>query len=268
MPQPAETVTAALPPAGPAHAPLRPGALRAHLAEESRRSFLRVVSHELRTPLNAIIGFSEIIARELYGPLSEPRYREHAELVRESGLKLLKLVNDVLDIARLEAGASDLDLHPESLVAAAEEAMRAVAAEAERRGLRLILQAPEAPPRVLADSRGLSTILVNLLQNAIAHSPEAGAVEILIAANDPESLSVEVRDQGPGVDPADLPRILRPFEQVENALVRRADGAGLGLTIVGLLCKAMNARLALRSGKGEGFSAIVRLPLAAPPRPV
>src|SRR3954452_1505429 len=98
-----------------------PNALRDLMREEQKRSFLRMVSHELRTPLNSIIGFSEIIACELYGPLSEPRYREHAAIVRESGLKLLGLVNQVLEIARLESGAADLDAHPEPVQAVVDE---------------------------------------------------------------------------------------------------------------------------------------------------
>src|SRR3954471_17098082 len=97
-------------------------AQRKHEQEERRRSFLRMVSHELRTPLNSIIGFSEIISCELYGPINEPRYRDHAALVRESGLKLLKLVNQVMEIARLESDAADLDIRPEPLAAAVEEA--------------------------------------------------------------------------------------------------------------------------------------------------
>jgi signal transduction histidine kinase len=251
-------MAAAGPPARPRR---RPGALRAVAADDSRRSFLRVVSHELRTPLNAIIGFSEIIARELYGPINEPRYREHAELVRDSGLKLLKLVNDVLEIARLEAGAGDLSLHPEDPVAAAEEAIRTLASEAEKRevGVRIIALADT--PRVIADARALNTIFQQLLQNAIAYAPKGSSVEITVAA-DGETVVLEVRDYGDGVAPDDLARILKPFEQAENALVRRSDGAGLGLAIVGLLCTAMHGRLTLRSVKGEGLSATVRLPAA------
>jgi signal transduction histidine kinase len=234
----------------------RPSALRALAADENHRSFLRVVSHELRTPLNAIIGFSEIISRELYGPINEPRYREHAELVRDSGMRLLKLVNDVLEIARLEAGAADLALRPENPLAAAEEAIRALETEAEKRQVCVRIIALPQTPRV-------NTIFLHLLQNAIAYSPQGASVEITIAA-DGETVVLEVRDHGDGVAPEDLARILKPFEQAENALVRRSDGAGLGLAIVGLLCTAMDGRLVLRSVKGEGLSATVRLPAARP----
>ena len=228
--------------------------------EENRRSFLRMVSHELRTPLNSIIGFSEIISRELYGPMSEPRYREHAKLIHESGHRLLKLVNDVLDIARLEAGAMDLDLRPEEPLTAVEETLRSLGDEARARGVRLQLSASAETPPVLADSRGLRTIIFNLTQNAVAHSPAGGVVDILVRA-DEEAVVFEIRDHGQGVSSADIARILKPFEQAENALVRRSEGAGLGLAIVGLLCEAMNGRLTMRSNPGEGLTAVVRLPL-------
>ena len=116
------------------------GAARRAADEAGRRSFLRLVSHELRTPLNSIIGFSEIIARDLHGPIGDPRYREHAEMVRTSGLKLLKLVNDVIDVARLEAGVVDLDFRPEDPVAMLEEVAESVAADAGARDVRLSIE--------------------------------------------------------------------------------------------------------------------------------
>jgi signal transduction histidine kinase len=250
------------------HAPPRrptraAGALRNLAMEENRRSFLRMVSHELRTPLNAVIGFSEIISRELYGPINEPRYRDHAKLIHESGHRLLKLVNDVLDIARLEAGAMDLDLRPENPLIAIEETLRNLADEARERGVRLQVSASAQTPFVLADSRGLRTIFANLTQNAVAHSPAGGVVEIGVR-RDGEDVLFEISDHGQGVSADDLARILKPFEQGENALVRRSEGAGLGLAIVGLLCQAMDGRLTVRSSPGEGLTAVVRLPVAPP----
>jgi len=240
----------------------RAGALRNLAMEEHRRSFLRVVSHELRTPLNAIIGFSEIITRELHGPINEPKYLEHARIVHESGLRLLKLVNDVIDIARLEANAMDLDLNPEDPIRAVEEAMNALAPQAAEKSVRLQLSASAEAPPVLADPRALQTIFTNLIQNAIAHSPEGGIVEIR-ARDEAGEVVLEISDHGKGVDQADLDRILRPFEQAEHALIRRSEGAGLGLAIVGLLCKAMDGKLTVRSNPGEGLTAVVRLPAAS-----
>jgi signal transduction histidine kinase len=242
----------------PARSPLPAGAVRARAAEEAHRSFLRVASHELRTPLNAIIGFSEIIARELYGPMSEPRYRDHAMIVHESGLKLLKLVNEVLEIARLEAGLADFDLRPEDLAAATAAAIKAVDADAAARGVRLSLHAAHEAPRALADARALSTVLAGLLQMSIGRSQAGGAVEIVVEPVGADVV-IEVRDEGAHVSPEDLVRMLRPFEHPENVLVRTEEGAGLRLTIVHLLCRGMGGRLSLRSGEGEGLTSIVRL---------
>jgi signal transduction histidine kinase len=233
--------------------------------EERKRSFLRMVSHELRTPLNSIIGFSEIIATELYGPINEPKYREHAELVRESGLKLLKLVNQVMEIARLEAGAADLNLHPEPLRTAVDEAVAGFEAEVAARGLRFRIEAdPDLPPAI-ADARALKTVLANLLQNAITFSPDGGEISVILSAH-PRSVWIEIQDQGPGVEASELNRLMRPFEQGETPLTRRAEGAGLGLPIVRALCRAMHGALRLQSHPGEGLKATVRLP-ALPPEP-
>jgi len=242
----------------PRRSPRPAGALRALALEESRRSFLRLVSHELRTPLNSIIGFSEIISRELYGPINDPRYRDHADMVHKSGLRLLKLVNDVLDIARLEAGAMDLDLRPEDPRGAVEEAARHLRADAEAASVDILITVPENAPLVIADPRGLQTVFQNLLQNAIAHSPRGGRVTVRARAEG-DDLAIEVADQGQGVTEEDIARILKPFEQAESALVRRSNGAGLGLAIVGLLCRAMDGDFGVRSAPGDGLTAVVRL---------
>lgn len=237
------------------------GAVRAREEDESKRSFLRMVSHELRTPLNSIIGFSEIIACELYGPINEPRYREHAEIVRESGLKLLKLVNQVMEIARLEAGAADLDIHPEPLRPAAEEAAAALQSDADARDVRITITAePDLPP-AMADSRALKTILTNLLQNAVTFSPDGGEI-VIDLRRDGDSVLIAIQDQGDGVEPGELARLMRPFEQAEAPLTRRSEGAGLGLPIVQLLCRAMKGGLRLQCSEGTGMTARIRLPAA------
>lgn len=241
------------------------GALRALAVEDGRRAFLRAASHELRTPLNSIIGFSEIISRELYGPMSEPRYRDQAKMIHESGLTLLKLINEILEIARLEAGAKDLDLRAEQPMAAAEEVMRSLAAEAGRRNVRLELAGSADAPPAMADSRALQTILHTLVQTALAHSPVEGAVNIRIAG-DCDWVVFEITDSGPGVAREDLSKLLNPFENDGGPILRRTEGGGFGLAIVEMLCKAMGGRLTARSDPGEGLTAIVRLP-AAPAAP-
>jgi len=230
--------------------------------EERRRSFLRMASHELRTPLNSIIGFSEIIACELYGPVSDPRYREHAEIVRDSGLRLLKLVNQMMEIARLESGAAEVRLVAEPARPIVEEAVATFAADAAARGVLLRVEAEPGLPAAMTDQRTLKSALSHLLQNALTYAPDGSEVVVALSTR-AGRLCIAVRDQGPGVAPAELPRLMRPFEQGEAPLTRRAEGAGLGLPIVRLLCRAMEGSLRLRSVPGEGFTATIRLRTAA-----
>ena len=230
-------------------------------AEAQKRSFLRMVSHELRTPLNSIIGFSEIISKELCGPLGSPQYKEYAEHVRQSGLKLLRLVNQVLEIARLDGHATDLSPLAESLDHALDDVLDGLRDEALARRVRIVVEGQGHLPGVTADPRGLRTILNNLVQNAITFSPEDGEVRIgahrLLGR-----VRIQIEDDGEGVDPVDIPRLLQPFEQGQNALTRSTEGAGLGLPIVVLLCRAMGGALRLVSEPGRGLRAEVILPCA------
>ncbi len=231
------------------------------VAEEAgRRSFLRLASHELRTPLNSIIGFSEIIARELYGPLNEPRYREHAEIVRDSGLKLLKLVNDMIELARLESGVIDLDPHPEEPLAILESLTASLTGEAQAREVTLAVE-PAEVAAVEADSRALRTALTQLVLNAIAASPTGGVVRMSLRQTR-DSVAFDIADEGPGVPIRDMQRILRPFEQAGEALTRQSQGAGLGLPIARLLVEAMGGKLRLHCEPGHGLCASVHMPIA------
>jgi len=227
--------------------------------DEQKRSFLRLASHELRTPLNSILGFSEIIAAELYGPLGAPQYKEYAGIIRASGQRLLKLVNQILEIARLEGHATDLDLRPEPLDAALDDVLESLRDETAVRRIRIMVAGRGGLPLAVADPRGLRTLLANLIQNAIAYSPE-GAMVRIAAGTHGDWVELEVTDDGPGVEASELPRLMRPFEQGENALTRRGEGAGLGLPICDLLCQAMGGRLKLESAPGAGFTARIRLP--------
>lgn len=245
-------------------APTRRQAAQARLEAQldaQKRSFLRMVSHELRTPLNAVIGFSEIVASEIYGPLGHPQYKEYAELIRQSGYKLLKLVNQLVEIAKLEGQAMELDLEPEPLDAAVDDALSVLSSEISERKLKVVIEGQGGLPLVVADSRGLRTMLINLLQNAVFHSPEGSTVTVrAVAAGG--CIHLEIEDQGEGVPAEDIPRLMRPFEQGENALTRSSQGAGLGLPIVALLCQAMDGSLKLSSEPGKGLTATIRLPAA------
>lgn len=226
--------------------------------EDQKRAFLRLVSHELRTPLNSILGFSEILSAELYGPLGAPQYKEYAEIIRGSGKKLLKLVNQVLEIGRLEG--LELDVRPEALEPALDDAIASAGSDFAR-NVRPVIAEHGDLPLVLADPWGLRTVLTHLLQNAAMFAPDGGEVRVRAEVRD-SHVHIFVEDDGEGVDPADLPRLMRPFEQGQNALTRRVEGAGLGLPICELTCRAMGARLLLTSAPGKGMSARVRLKVA------
>lgn len=230
-------------------------------ADAAKSAFLRMVSHELRTPLNSIIGFSEILSRELYGPIGQPRYRDYAEIVLQSGHRLLALVNQILEIVRLQEGAADLEPQPEPLAFAVGDVVRALADRCAERQVGIEVEDGAVMPWVTADPRALRTILTNLLENAIAFSP-AGAEVRVRARRIAEEVEIVVEDHGEGLDPDDLPRLMQPFEQGDGALTRSTEGAGLGLPIVRLLCEAMGGRVALDGRPGEGAVATVVLPAA------
>lgn len=229
--------------------------------DDSTRSFLRMVSHELRTPLNSIIGFSEILSHELCGPLGSAQYKEYAGLIGASGHRMLRLVNQIVEIVRLEGGAADLDCTPEPPAPLVEDAFAQLREEAEAVGVRLLAIDLEGAPEAICDARGLRTVLINLLQNAIAHAPRGSAVTVS-ARPGHRALALLVADEGPGIAEADIQRVMRPFEQGDQALTRHTEGAGLGLPIARLLCEAMGGVLELDSPPGGGLIATITLAAA------
>lgn len=226
--------------------------------EEQKRSFLRMVSHELRTPLNSIIGFSDILSCELYGPLGAPQYKSYAEHVKQSGHKLLRLVNQVLEIARLEGRVTDLDIAAELVEPAVEEAIQGLKEEIAARQIQVHTAIHGGAITAMADARALRTVIGNLLQNAIAFSPVGGDVFISTRVNG-DKVEIAIRDQGEGIDPEDIDRLLKPFEQGGSTLTRTTEGAGLGLPIAQLYCTAMGGELCLQSRPGEGLTASILL---------
>jgi signal transduction histidine kinase len=234
---------------------------RASILDERRRSFLRLASHELRTPLNSVIGFSEILAGELCGPLGAPQYKEYAEHIRRSGHKLLRLVNQMLEIVRLEGNASDLQPVNEPLDHAIDDALDGLREDIRSKSLRVSVQGEGSLPAVMADARGLRSLIANLLHNAVTFSPAGGEIRMRAVLRG-DQVELTIQDDGEGVDPAEIPRLLRPFEQGENALTRSTEGAGLGLAISRLLCRNMGGALRLRCEPGHGLEVVVTLPAA------
>jgi two-component system, cell cycle sensor histidine kinase DivJ len=235
----------------------------AEAANRAKSRFLANMSHELRTPLNAIIGFSDMMRQELFGPLGAPRYRDYAAHVHESGHHLLELINDILDMAKIEAGKRDLKLERLDPQEAGRRALALVRPLAEARKLRLVFEAADLP-RFDVDRRALQQILLNLLSNAIKFTPEGGRVTLSVTA-ERESLCFAVRDTGIGIPAEELPRLGQPFEQVDGDYARAHRGTGLGLALVRSLAELHGGAMSVESAAGHGTCVRVRLPRAAAP---
>jgi cell cycle sensor histidine kinase DivJ len=232
-------------------------------ASRAKTRFLANMSHELRTPLNAIIGFSELMTREMFGPLS-PRYQEYSRLVHESGAHLLDLINSVLDMSKIEAGKFELHDELFDLEETAESAVRFLNIPAERANVAIKLQVAPNARLVFADRRAVKQILVNLLSNGVKYTPPGGEVQAIARIPD-AGLGIEiiVSDNGMGISKQDLERLGKPFEQVENAETRAREGTGLGLALVKSLAQMHGGNALVESVLGEGTVVTVRLPHAA-----
>ncbi len=222
----------------------------------ARRAFLRMVSHELRTPLNSIIGFAEILRQELYGPLGAPNYVEYAGIIQDSGKKLLALFNNFIEIVRLESGG-DLVAAPHPVLAALEDAVSRVRPFAVARAVSIRIRLLDESLEAMFDPRGLASCLDQLLHNAIDFTAEGDDIELDVSCGTAVEISVFNRGDAPA--PADIDRLMLPFEQGNAAVSRTRQGAGLGWAIVRLNCEAMGGEFHVESRAGESLTAIVRL---------
>ena len=237
--------------------------VRAEAANRAKSEFLANMSHELRTPLNAINGFSEIMLGEMYGPLGDTRYRDYARDILDSGQHLLALINDILDMSKIEAGKMSLRFEPVALEEVTEDAARLVQNRAESVGLELRIELPVLP-EVDADYRAVKQVLLNLLSNAIKFTPRGGRVTVRADLRDDprgQRVRVSVQDTGIGISPEDLERLARPFEQIEHQHAKTQQGTGLGLALSKALVEMHGGLLDLRSAPGQGTTASFSLPV-------
>ncbi|ANP44882.1 PAS domain-containing sensor histidine kinase [Candidatus Viadribacter manganicus] len=230
---------------------------KAEEASRAKSTFLANMSHELRTPLNAVIGFSEIMAKELFGPLANPQYKQYSSDIYDSGNHLLDLINDILDMAKIEANKLTLTPRPLDPMVAIEQAVRLTKRKAEDKGLSIVVDAEDLP-EIEADHRAVKQILLNLLSNAVKFTDQ-GAI-MVHARDNQHGLTLRVVDTGCGIPPEHLPRLARPFEQVEQELTRNNHGTGLGLALTKSLTEMHGGKLAIQSEVGRGTIVTVTLP--------
>ncbi|MBL6951759.1 MAG: PAS-domain containing protein [Alphaproteobacteria bacterium] len=233
------------------------------LAEQANRAksmFLANMSHELRTPLNAISGFSEIIGQELFGPLGDPRYTEYAQDIHASGGHLLAIINDILDLSRIEEGQDELENSENAvgdILAACLPLVRERAAAAQ---IRIDLNIAEDLPRVIIDLRRIKQILINLLSNAIKFTELGGRITVGAAVDPDGNMEISVKDTGIGMRPEDISKAMEPFGQIDSSLARRYEGTGLGLSLAKQLTEAHGGRLLVDSQPDIGTTVRLVLP--------
>jgi len=247
-------------------------ALRAELAgaaeqansnEIAKNRFLAAVSHELRTPLNAILGFSDMLAHEMFGPFADPRQKEYVGLIHESGNHLLSVVNSILDVSKIEAGTYSIHPEPFAFADAVEMCRSMMAHQASAKPVSLRVALAPGVDEVCADRRAVQQILINLVSNAVKFTPAGGSV-VIGAKRTGERLRFWVSDTGIGISPDDLKRLGRPFTQVQNDYTRQFEGTGLGLSLVKGLVVLHDGAMAIESAPGDGTTVTVTVPVAGP----
>jgi len=232
----------------------------ADLANRTKSLFLANMSHELRTPLNAIVGFSDMMRNQMVGPIGKRQYLEYSGDVFASAQHLLAIINDILDISRVEAGKVALEEDHVLLQDTVVSSLKLVKARAEEGGVRMVHAITPDLPELMGDERLVKQILVNLLSNAVRFTPQNGRIVLQAYQRSDRGLSLSVADTGIGIAPERMERILNPFEQAENNHTRPFDGTGLGLPLVRHFAKLHGGRFELKSQVGKGTTAIVHFP--------
>ncbi len=236
---------------------------RAENASNSKSAFLANMSHELRTPLNAINGFSEILAHELYGPLGDQRYKGYAQDILASGQHLLDMINDILDMAKIEAGKMTINPQPIDPVDPVDAAVRMIRRKASDKDIDVMLDVQPGLPQIDADHRAIRQMVLNLVSNAIKFTNAGGKITVSVQQRGPD-IQVSVTDTGVGIPASDLPRLSQPFEQAAGAHDRSYEGTGLGLALTKSFAEMHGGEMSLSSIEGEGTTVTFTLPIAGP----
>lgn len=233
---------------------------RAERAAQSKSAFLTNMSHELRTPLNAINGFSEILSTELYGPLGDERYKGYASDILMSGKHLLDMINDILDMAKIEAGKMSIELSPIDPIDPVDAAVRMIRRRAEDQNIMMTFDAEDDLPEIAADHRAIRQMSLNLLSNAIKFTESGGRIAVTLRRRD-DYLRYAFTDTGVGIPEADIPRLAKPFEQVNDGSDRHHEGTGLGLALTKAFAEMHGGKLSIASQEGRGTTIAFYLPI-------
>ncbi|HVI89526.1 MAG TPA: CHASE domain-containing protein [Dongiaceae bacterium] len=229
-------------------------------ANAGKSRFLANMSHELRTPLNGILGFAEIIRKGLFGSITPSVYQEYAQFIHDGGTHLLSLINDILDLSKIEAGQRDVQIVQVSTAELVAQSTKLISAMAVERGVELILPDPSTCPVLHADERAARQILLNLLSNAVKFTPAGGKVTLDIRHAGSAGVEIEVTDTGIGMTPAELEKALQPYGQVVSEWAKNLQGTGLGLPLVKALSELHHGRLSINSARGAGTKVKITVP--------
>ncbi|WP_312807005.1 sensor histidine kinase [Agrobacterium cavarae] len=233
---------------------------RAEEANLAKSRFLASMSHELRTPLNAILGFSEVMASEILGPLNNPLYKEYSGDIHRSGQHLLDLINEILDLSRIEAGRYELQEEAVSLLEIAEDCVGMIQLRARGKNIRIVQQFERSLPSVWADEKALRQVILNLLSNAVKFTPQGGEILIKAGWTARGGQYVSIKDNGPGIPEEEIPVVLSAFGQGSIAIKSAEQGTGLGLPIVQAILSKHDGQFVLKSKLREGTETIAILP--------
>jgi len=228
-------------------------------AARARKNVLVSTSHELRTPLNAILGFSEILSNEMFGPLGHDRYREYARIIHESGGHLLALINDLLDLSKLDAGKLELNVERVEILRVIVNCVRQVETQATKSQIGIAVHVYDGVTGLLGDDKRLHQMLLNLLSNAVKFTPERGEINVEVFRR-ADFIGISVSDTGIGIKQEDIPRVLEPFGQIDGELARKRQGTGLGLPLTKELAELHGGTMTMESAVDAGTTITLLLP--------